>query len=208
MEKMTGASDLDLWRRAEQGDAESFGVLFDRHARTVYNFCFRRTADWALAEDLTSTVFLEAWRRRGDVRPEHETLRPWLLGVATNVIRNAARSRRRRDVAEPRAATTGVTPDPADDVAARLDDESSMRRTIVALNSLPPIDRDVLSLFAWGELSYAEIGEVLGIPVGTVRSRLSRARTRLVELTQTSGHMKDGTAEPRAVAQSLRRNSR
>lgn len=205
---MSDPSDLDLWRRAEQGDAESFGVLFDRHARTVYNFCFRRTADWALAEDLTSSVFLEAWRRRGDLRPEQETLRPWLLGVATNVIRNAARSRRRRDAAEPRAATTSVTPDLADDVAARLDDESLMHRIVVALNMLAPIDRDVLSLFAWGELSYAEIAEVLGVPIGTVRSRLSRARTRLMELIQINGHEGDESREMRAIAPPMRRNPR
>jgi RNA polymerase sigma factor (sigma-70 family) len=205
---VTAPSDLDLWRRAEQGDAESFGVLFDRHARTVYNFCFRRTADWALAEDLTSTVFLETWRRRAEVRPEHETLRPWLLGVAANVIRNSTRSQRRRDAAEPRAATSSVGPDFADDVASRLDDESLMRRMVVALNMLPPIDRDVLSLFAWGELSYAEIAGVLGVPIGTVRSRLSRARTRLMELTRVGGHVGNDPTEMRAVALPLRRNPR
>lgn len=208
MEKMTDPSDLDLWRRAGQGDAESFGVLFDRHARTVYNFCFRRTADWALAEDLTSTVFLEAWRRRTEVRPEHDSLRPWLLGVATNVIRNSARSQRRREAAEPRAAMPSETTDPADDAAARIDDESLMHRTVLALDALSPVDRDVLSLFAWGQLSYEEIAEVLHVPVGTVRSRLSRARTRLRELTDVSGHEEDGHIERHSVALSLRRNQR
>ena len=194
---MTDASDLDLWHRAEHGDAESFGVLFDRHARTIYNFCFRRTADWAMAEDLTSTVFLEAWRRRAEVQPQHDTLRPWLLGVAANVIRNSARSQRRRDAAEPRVATPSATPDHADDVAARLDDESLMERIVVALDMLPPVDRDVLSLYAWGELSYSQIADVLGVQIGTVRSRLSRARDRLVELTEISGHQRDDPAVTR-----------
>ena len=56
--------DRELWRRAVAGDAEAFGQLFDLHAKAVYNFCFRRLADWAMAEDMTSAVFLEAWRRR------------------------------------------------------------------------------------------------------------------------------------------------
>jgi RNA polymerase sigma-70 factor (ECF subfamily) len=197
MEKMADPSDLDLWHRAEHGDAESFGVLFDRHARTIYNFCFRRTADWALAEDLTSTVFLEAWRRRAEVQPQHDSLRPWLLGVATNVIRNSTRSQRRRDAAEPRVAPSSTSPDHADEVAARLDDESLIGRILVTLDMLPPLDRDVLSLYAWGELSYSEIAEVLGVPIGTVRSRLSRARDRLVELAEISGHERDDPATSR-----------
>lgn len=179
--------------RAEHGDAESFGLLFDRHARTVYNFCFRRTADWALAEDLTSIVFLEAWRRRAEVRPQHETLRPWFLGVATNVIRNGQRSQRRRDAMEHRASIASVTPDPTDDTVARLDDEALMRRVVEALRSLSPADRDVLTLYAWGDLSYAEIADVLGIPTGTVRSRMSRARARLKELVALSGHVVGGS---------------
>ena len=75
------ATDVELWRRAVDGDPDSFGVVFERHARTVYNYLFRRTADWSLAEDLTSVVFLEAWRRRADVGFESEAALPWLLGV-------------------------------------------------------------------------------------------------------------------------------
>ncbi len=201
-------TDRELWRRVAQGDADSFGLLFDRHARTVYNFCFRRTADWALAEDLTSTVFLEAWRRRDDVQPQHETLRPWFLGVATNVIRNGARSRQRREATELRSAVASVSPDPTDDIAARLDDETLMRRVVEALGSLSPADRDVLTLYAWGALSYAEIGDVLGIPVGTVRSRMSRARARLAELIPRGGHVEGDLDETNAVAPSLRRSPR
>ena len=67
---MGQATDGDLWRRAVDGEPDAFGVLFERHAQAVYNYLFRRTADWALAEDLTSVVFLEAWRRRTDVRLE------------------------------------------------------------------------------------------------------------------------------------------
>jgi RNA polymerase sigma-70 factor, ECF subfamily len=81
-------SDVELWDRAVDGDPGAFGVLFERHARGVYNHCFRRTASWADAEELTSTVFVEAWRRRREVRPIGSSARPWLLGVANNLLRN------------------------------------------------------------------------------------------------------------------------
>ena len=68
-------SDIELWDRAVAGDPEGFGALFERHARSVYNHCFRRTASWADAEELTSAVFLEAWRRRREVRPTGEPAR-------------------------------------------------------------------------------------------------------------------------------------
>lgn len=61
-------SDVQLWQRAADGEAAAFGVLFERHARGVYNACFRRTGEWSAAEDVTAVVFLEAWRRRADVR--------------------------------------------------------------------------------------------------------------------------------------------
>jgi DNA-directed RNA polymerase specialized sigma24 family protein len=70
-------------------------MLFDRHSRTVYNYCFRRTADWSVAEDLTSVVFLETWRRRCQVRMQTGSLLPWLYGVATNLLHNHRRALRR-----------------------------------------------------------------------------------------------------------------
>src|SRR5438270_1439680 len=92
---MGQATDGELWRLAADGKPDAFGVLFERHAGTVYNYLFRRTGDWAVAEDLTSLVFLEAWRRRRDVRLEHASALPWLYGVATNVLRNRRRAQRR-----------------------------------------------------------------------------------------------------------------
>lgn len=85
-------TDSELWDRAVGGEPECFGVVFERHARSVYNHCFRRTANWADAEELTSAVFVEAWRRRRDIRPEGDSARPWLLGVANNLLRNHRRS--------------------------------------------------------------------------------------------------------------------
>jgi RNA polymerase sigma-70 factor, ECF subfamily len=155
-----------------------FGTLFERHGRAIYNYCFRRTADWSAAEDITSVVFLEAWRKRKDVRPHGASVLPWLYGVATNVLRNRSRSLRRHRAALERLPR-GHEPDFADDVAERLDDEHLMRAVLDTFRALPKRDQDVLALCVWSELSYEEAAVALDVPVGTIRSRLSRARARL-----------------------------
>ena len=90
-----GVPDSELWRRAADQGGAAFGELFERHADAVYVHCFRRTASWSRAEELTSVVFLEAWRHRQSVRLDTDSILPWLLAVANNVIRNANRSLRR-----------------------------------------------------------------------------------------------------------------
>jgi RNA polymerase sigma factor (sigma-70 family) len=188
---MGQATDAELWQRAVDGEPEAFGVLFERHAKPVYNYLFRRTADWALAEDLTSAVFLEAWRRRRDVRLERDLALPWLLGVATNVLRNRRRSQWRYRAALARIPREQGA-DFADDADGRLDDERRMRVVLRSLGKLPKREQDVVALCAWADLSYEEAAAALGIPVGTVRSRLSRARAQLRELGDEGGHEGDG----------------
>jgi RNA polymerase sigma-70 factor, ECF subfamily len=184
-------SDIELWNRAVDGDHQGFGVLFERHARSVYNHCFRRTASWADAEELTSAVFVEAWRRRREVRPIDESARPWLLGVANNLLRNHRRSHRRYRAALARLPDPVPQPDPADDVAERLADERHMRRVLAHVERLPSRDQEILALCAWSELTYHEAASVLDIPVGTVRSRLARARARLAKLNGNPGARAD-----------------
>lgn len=174
---MADLADSVLW-----DDPDNFGVLFERHARRVYNHCFRRTASWADAEELLSATFTEAWRRRTEVQPVDHSALPWLLGVANNLLRNRQRSQRRQGAALARLPRPGHQPDPADDIAGRLADEEQMRRVLVHFERLPRRHQEVLELCAWSELSYQEAAAVLGIPVGTVRSRLARARARMVEL--------------------------
>lgn len=183
-------TDVELWRRAVEGDSGQFGTLFDRHARAVYNHCFRRIADWSAAEDLTSVVFLEAWRRRGDISGfERDSALPWLLGIANNVIRNRSRSVRRHRAALARMSAMPATePDYSDGVAARLDDERRMAEILKLVKRLSTADQDVLSLCVWGGLGYDDAAVALGVPAGTVRSRLSRAKTRLRELAASHGH--------------------
>lgn len=164
---------------ADGSTAEGFGELFDAHARAIYNFCFRRTADWSVAEDLTSAVFLEAWRRRAEVDLISEPVLPWLYGVAANLLRNQRRSLRRHRSAIERMAPPPPTPDFSEDLAARLDDELRMRELLEHIRHLSRGEQDVLALCAWQDLSYEDAARALGVPVGTVRSRLSRARTHL-----------------------------
>lgn len=189
---MRDLSDRELWELAAGADGSAFGELFERHARAVYNFCFRRTADWALAEDLTSVVFLQAWRHRGTPL-ERDSALPWLLGVAVNVLRDHQRSLRRFRHALERMPPPIDGPDFADDVAGRIDDERAMRKLLGIVTRLPQRDQEVL-LCSWSGLSYEDAATVLGVPVGTVRSRLSRAKARLRELVAMNGHSLSGGA--------------
>ncbi|PBC79068.1 RNA polymerase sigma-70 factor (ECF subfamily) [Streptomyces sp. TLI_235] len=169
--------------RVRAGDPDAFAELFDSYARTVYNHAFRLTGDWSVAEDVMSATFLEAWRLHGAVEPEGGSLRPWLLGVATNLARNHCRSNRRyRAAAAAAAAAVPLVPDHADEIAGRLDDRLRIAVTLRQLGPLRRPEREVLLLCLWEGLEYAEAARVLGVPLGTVRSRLSRARTKLRRL--------------------------
>ncbi|RAO31080.1 RNA polymerase sigma factor HrpL [Micromonospora noduli] len=172
--------ESSLRARVRAGDPGAFAELFDTYARSVYNHAFRLTADWATAEDVMAATYLQAWRSRERVTEEGGSLRPWLLGVATNEARNHARSNRRyRRVAAALLASDFTVPDHADEVAGRLDDSRRIAAAIDALARLRRNEREVLTLCLWEGLDYESAAEALGVPVGTVRSRLSRARARL-----------------------------
>ena len=190
MNGVVAATDRELWAAAVGGDAEAFGALFERHSRAVYNFAFRSTANWASAEDAASDVFLTAWRRRSEVAftTESGSVLPWLLGVATNHLRNQHRSRRRADAALIRLDAKAVQPDHSDETVGRLADEAQMAEVQAVVEQLPDHERDVLALCAWAGLDYDEAAIALAVPVGTIRSRLSRARTHLQELIDANGH--------------------
>lgn len=170
--------------RVRAGESSAFAELFDAYARAVYNHAFRLTADWSTAEDVMAATFLEAWRLRDRVDPEGGSLRPWLLGIATNTARNQSRSNRRyRQAAQAAAAAELSVPDHAEDVAGRVDDRRRLATALTALAALRPPEREVLALCLGEGLDYEAAAEALGIPVGTVASRLSRARKKLRTLT-------------------------
>lgn len=201
--------DQHLWSRARQGDPAAFGELFTRHSTVVYNYCFRLTGSWKTAEDLTSVVFLEAWRKRDDVAADDGAFVPWLLALASKVARNSTRAvrRHRRLLAKlPPAVIAGGAADtvphpngtgPATDADAdnQDDDERNMKQILRVFRRLPKQEQEVLALCVWGERTYAEAAVALGIPVGTVRSRLARARAHMERLTEAAATK---SAEPRS----------
>lgn len=171
-------SDARLWARACAGDHSAFGDLFVRHANRIHTYCFRRTGSWLLAEDATSQTFMEAWRRRSSIDVT-DSLLPWLFVAANNVCRNTERARRRNANLLAKAPAIEAVSDHADEVAARIDSERQMQRVLSALRTLKRADQDVVAMCDWEGLSYEEAAAALGVPIGTVRSRLSRARARL-----------------------------
>lgn len=179
MSESEQVSDSELWRRAVAGDGECFGVLFDRHGHQIRSYCARRTHSLDTADELVSIVFLEAWRRRAEVELVQESALPWLYGVANHTIQHSIRTARRHRRALARLPVGSDEPDHSDAVAARVDDEHQLAQLRKALHGLSARDRDVLLLCVWQQLDYDAAAVALGVPVGTVRSRLSRARARL-----------------------------
>ncbi|MCW2502001.1 MAG: hypothetical protein JWO79_285 [Actinomycetia bacterium] len=159
-------------------DPERFAEIFDRHAQAIHRYLARRIGD-EIANDLVAEAFLVAFRRRGSYDTSQPDSRPWLYGIATNLLHR----KRRAEVRQYRAlARTGVDPVSGGDedaVLARVAAVTVTRRLGAALAALSQGERDVLLLVAWEELSYDEVAQAMSIPVGTVRSRLHRGRKRL-----------------------------
>jgi RNA polymerase sigma factor (sigma-70 family) len=172
----------NLRARIRAGDPDAFGLLFDTCAGAVYKLGFRLTANWSAAEDVVSLTFLEAWRLRATIDPVGESLQPWLLGIAVNVCRNLARASRRHQAAVSRIPPPPAVPDFAEELAGRLDDAAQLHQIAEALSALRRGEREVIALCVWSGLDYTTAAGALGVPVGTVRSRLSRARRRLRKL--------------------------
>ncbi len=161
--------DAEEWQRARAGDGEAFGRIFDRHRDRVRRHAHGLSPVPSDAEDIVAVTFLEAWRNRSRVRLVEGSTLPWLLVTATNTANNLRRSTRRYS-----AMLARLPPAPAVEMA---DDDLVATRTLAGL-SLD--DRRVITLCVLYDYTAAEAAEVLDIPVGTVKSRLSRAKTRLV----------------------------
>jgi RNA polymerase sigma factor (sigma-70 family) len=182
------ASDGELWRLTVSGDSEAFGELYRRHGKRIYNYLFRRLGSWSEAEDLLASVFLEAYRRRNEAVIEEERIVGWLFGIATNLARNQQRSvwRARRLLGQLVSLPSMARPDP--DAAARAEAREQVRALLERVRRLPKGQQDVIALCLWSGLTYEEAAVALSVPVGTVRSRLARARAALAELEQPSRH--------------------
>ncbi|MGW9441195.1 RNA polymerase sigma factor [Streptomyces sp. NPDC055607] len=188
--------EMSVRARIRAGNSDAFGSLFDDYSRAVYNHAFRLTGDWSVAEDVLSLTFLEAWRLREGVDPDGGSLRPWLLGIATNTVRNVRRAARRHEAALGRLPPEEALPDFSEDLVGRIDDAERIAVLRTALSRLRRPEREVVALCVWSGLDYAAAAVALGIPIGTVRSRLSRARKKLHQYAGGGSSAEDGNAKP------------
>jgi RNA polymerase sigma factor (sigma-70 family) len=158
---------------------DRFSALYERHCHAVYNHCFRRGGSWSLAEEMTAATFLTAWRRWASAPEAVDDALPWLLAIANNMLRNTRRAQRRYAAALARIERPETVTDPAEAVAARVDAERQMAAALPVLGKLPARERAVIELCVGARLTTTQAATALGIPAGTVKSRLSRGLSRL-----------------------------
>jgi len=172
-------TDSEIIQRSLQHPAV-FAELFDRHARAVNAFATYRIGRHA-AEDVLSETFLVAFRRRADFDTDVESAAPWLLGIASRLIRRhrAVEAKHWRSFAASVSQQDHSSLGGLDDAMSRVDAEREVQSLKTRIAALAPKDRETLLLYAWQGLTYEEIAVALAVPVGTVRSRLNRVRTRL-----------------------------
>jgi RNA polymerase sigma-70 factor (ECF subfamily) len=164
--------------RASVDEPARFEAIFDRHYDAVRRYAQRRLGDSA-GEEVAAQTFLVAFDRRSSFRQDSASARPWLLGIASNLLRHHVRAEQTR--LRILGGIGGGPDDPGPDDPERLDAQRLGPTIAEELGALGPDDRDTFLLFAIGDLSYFEIAEALRIPVGTVRSRIHRVRARLRE---------------------------
>jgi RNA polymerase sigma-70 factor (ECF subfamily) len=168
-------------------EPEQFGVIFDRHATTLFRYLVRRVGVDE-ADPLLGDVFRVAFERRGTYDCDRPDARPWLYGIATNLLAHHRRSEARRVRAMGRILGEQTPPlDTSEAVASDVDARNLWPQVARALTQLSTEERDTLVLSVWEGLSYDQIAVALAVPIGTVRSRLNRARVRLRELNKPCG---------------------
>lgn len=200
-------AENEMRRRLHAGDREAFAELYESHAQAVYRHALRLTGDWSTAEDIMAETFLAAWQGRERLEEGRGPALPWLLGIATHKCENTRRGLRRRLAFLARQPPPAAAADFSAEAAARLDDRSRLRAVSAALGQLRRQEKEVLSLCVWSGLDYEQTAEALGIPVGTVRSRLSRTRKKLARIAeQTERAEQAERAEQTERAERPRRN--
>ena len=191
---MEESSDADVIAASLEQPAR-FGDIFDRHATSLHRYFVRRLGPFD-AEALVGDVFRIAFEKRDGYDRSRPNARPWLYGIGTNLLARHRRGEERRIRAVARLAAQRVpVVDLADGVSDTVDAGALWPRVADAVALLPDAERDALILHVWENLSYDEVAEALGVPVGTVRSRLHRARARIRELVGASGEQPANTED-------------
>ncbi|MEN0084657.1 MAG: sigma-70 family RNA polymerase sigma factor [Leifsonia sp.] len=175
-------TDVELLHQAAAGDGDAFAALFRRHRDRVFRHVLRLASTPTDAEDLVALTFAEAWRKRGRIHTSEASLLPWLLVTASHLARNNTRAFRRHQALLAKMPSPEPSPDHSDRVLDQLDHEDIARRIRESFDRLTDRDREILSLCVLEELSTNQVATLLRVPAGTVKSRLSRARSRLAEI--------------------------
>ena len=170
------STDSEIIHRSRDTPA-AFGELFDRHARSLRRYAASRAGN-AVADDVMSETFLIAFERRDRFDHSWDDAGPWLFGIATNVLRqhHRAESLRLKTIAR---SGHEVADDAFVAVASRVDARLAIRKIAAILKSMSTVNRDSLLLWAWADLTYEQIAHATAVPIGTVRSRINRARSVL-----------------------------
>jgi RNA polymerase sigma factor (sigma-70 family) len=176
------STDGELWLRVMDGDGAAFASLFLRHRDRVFAHSLRLVKTPFEAEDVTAMVFLEAWRCRSRLWLVNDSILGWLLITATNVARNKIRSTLRYERLLRKLPQSQEVPYHSDWVAANVDEDRRSELLHQAYRSLGRRDQEIIALCVLEDMSTAEVSELLGIPPGTVKSRLSRAKQKLAQL--------------------------
>jgi len=161
-------------------DPVAFATLYDRYAVQLYRYAFRRVGEHG-AEDIVADTFLAAFQQRESYDPRRADVRPWLFGILTRKLARHHRTEMARLRALARSAPETVQERPDEQIAARVTAGAVRAPLADALRRLSEGDRNVLLLIAWCDFSYDEVAAALGVPLGTVRSRLNRARRKVRE---------------------------
>jgi RNA polymerase sigma-70 factor (ECF subfamily) len=179
-------------------DAQGVEAMFDRYHSAIWTF-LARLGGRDHADDLAGEVFVIALSRHATYDPSRGSFRSWLYGIAANLSRNRLRSETRRARAFARVAAERQESMPSDSAVDEMALHAQLASAIEALTRLSATDREVIVLFAWERLSYEEIAEALQVEVGTVRSRLARARARLRSRMEANTAPQSGTRRQRVV---------
>lgn len=171
------STDSDIIRQARESP-EAFAELYDRHASAIFRYAARRAGEF-VADDVTSETFLIAFEQLSTFDHRKVDALPWLLGIATNLLRRHHRAEFRTLRALAKSASRESIADDTDLITARIDANAATARMALALKNMPAVDRETLLLYAWADLSYEAIAIAMDVPLGTVRSRLNRARKKL-----------------------------
>jgi RNA polymerase sigma-70 factor (ECF subfamily) len=197
---VAGRTDAEVIA-ASRADPAAFAEIYDRHAGAIVRFLVRRVG--ADGDELLGEVFRIAFERRATFDAGRADAAPWLYGIAANLVARYRRGAARR--ARALARIDRAQPDDeAERVVAMVDADRRWPEVTTLIAGLPAGEREVVLLYAWEDLSYDQIAVTLDIPIGTVRSRLNRARRRLREPTAGSGEGRVATTRGDTASASRR----